>query len=291
MTAREVQAVPGAGAPAARRVGLPARIRRWCSGLLDAAVPQTCVACGAWIPGDGPSACPPCHAEMTAGLSRPYCPRCGRTLPTPAIHDDGCARCEHEPFWNVAGVVRVGLYTPKLRATLVRVKYGGVERGADYLAELLARALAAHPDRAHIRALVPVPMHWQRRIQRPCDHTHLLAAALSRQLHVPVVRMVRRQRHRPSQTVMTGRMARFENVREAFAPSWQWTLWRRLHAFDKRDAVVIVDNLLASGATVHEVSKVLRKAGAKRILAAVVARPAAPGDPWLSPDALIGTPG
>ena len=79
-------------------------------GVLDAALPQTCAACGEWMPGSTGSVCAACQDEVAAALDLPYCYRCGRTLPPPALHDDGCARCKIEPYWNVAGVARVGLY-------------------------------------------------------------------------------------------------------------------------------------------------------------------------------------
>lgn len=246
--------------------------------LLDAVVPQTCVGCGVWIAADGRAACGRCHAEIAAGLARPYCKRCGRTLPQPAIHERGCARCRAETHWNVAGVARVGVYEPALRGPLVSLKYRGHERNADYLAEWMAVAVRQCGWLDELDALVPVPMHWLRRRQRPCDHAQVLTVALSRRIGVPVTRLVRRAKHTPSQTAITAKSARFENVRGCFAwPRWYQPPW------PKRDlrgrTVCVVDNLMMTGATVHEVAKVLRRAGARRIYAVVAARPAAPGDP------------
>lgn len=242
-------------------------------GILDAALPQTCVACGAWIPGGTGLACEACHARITVAMSAAYCPRCGRTLPHTAIHEDGCARCKLERFWNVAGVARISRYDPTSRAVLLGLKYAGRERNADYLAGLLGDELRRLGWLDELDALVPVPMHWLRRLQRPCDHARVLAEALARHVKVPVVRLVRRAKHAPSQTEMPTKTQRFENVKGCFAPPRWW----RPNVAGK--TVCIIDNLLVAGATVHEVSKVLRKAGAKRIYAAVISRPAAPGDP------------
>lgn len=246
--------------------------------LLDAVLPQTCVSCGAWIAGGDRPACDACHAEIAAGLARPYCRRCGRTLPPPAIHERGCARCRREIHWNVAGVARVGVYEPALRVPLVGLKYHGRERNADYLADWMALALRQRGWLDAMDALVPVPMHWLRRRQRPCDHAGVLASALSARIGVPVVRLVRRAKHMPSQTAITAKTARFENVRGCFSlPRWYQPPWPRRDLHGR--AVCIVDNVMMTGATVYEVAKVLRKAGAKRIYAVVVARPASPGDP------------
>jgi len=234
-------------------------------------------------------ACAACHAVLDGRRRLPYCRRCGRTLPAAAIHTDGCARCRTEAFWNVAAVARAGPYVGGLRDLLLDLKYRGQERNAEYAGDLLADELRGCDWPGTLDALVPVPMHWLRRCQRPCDHARLLAEALSRRLNVPVVRLLRRARHAPSQTRQHGKVARFENVRGCFAtrgwwrerlPAWlrPWLGW--WPAADLRGKTVcIVDNLIVAGATVHEVAKMLRKAGVRRVYAAVVARGPAPGDP------------
>ena len=249
-------------------------------GLLDAALPQTCVACGQWLPSGAGVACPACHSQIGVVMALPYCSRCGRTLPRSAIHEDGCARCKSEQHWNVAGVARVGLYTPAIRSLTVGLKYRGHERMADYMASWLAAALRGRGWLPALDALIPVPMHWLRRAQRPCDHARVLADALARRLKLPVLRPVQRTKHSPSQTGLTTRAARFENVKGCFGvPRWYVPPWPKPSVRGK--TVCIVDNLMSTGATIIEVSKVLRRAGAKRVFAAVIARPAATGDPGM----------
>jgi ComF family protein len=246
-------------------------------GLLDAALPQTCAACGQWISESAGLVCTTCADEVNAALALPYCHRCGRTLPPPALHADHCARCKSEPHWNVAGVARVGVYPTATRSLLLGLKYRGQERNASYLANRLAAALRDRAWADTLEAFVPVPMHWRRRLQRPCDHARVLAEALGQRMKVPVLRLVRRVRHSPSQTGITSKTARLENVRGCFALRLgYWPPWPRLSVAGK--TVCIIDNLMMTGATVTEVSKVLRRAGAKRIYAALIARPAGPGD-------------
>jgi len=251
-------------------------------GILDATLPQTCVSCGEWIPAGRRLACDACHSAIRAGMHQRYCSRCGRTLPSPAIHEKGCARCRTERFWNVRGVARIGLYGPLLRPILLGLKYAGRERNADYLADLLAMELSRRGWLDRLDAFVPVPMHWLRRLQRRCDHAHVLTETLARRVKLPVLRPVRRVRHSPSQIGITARPARFENVKGCFGPpAWHVPPWPKADVSGK--TVCIVDNLLSAGATVYEVSKTLRMAGAKVIYAAVIARPAAPGDPPSEP--------
>jgi predicted amidophosphoribosyltransferase len=263
-----------------------AALRSLGSGLLDALLPQTCAACGEWIDAQQGLVCGACDAAVRAGLTRPYCSRCGRTVPSPAIHEDGCARCKTESFWNVAAIARVGGYTPAVRRLAVGLKYRGSERNAEYLADRLVQAMSAAGWLPELDALVAVPMHWLRRGQRPCDHAAVLAEALSRRIRRPVIRPVRRARHAPSQANIASKTVRFENVRDCFAPPrWWLPPWPkpRLTGW----TVCIIDNVVSTGATITEVSKVLRRAGAKRIYAATIARPAAPGDPAADQTALV----
>ena len=246
-------------------------------GALDAVLPQTCIICGEWIMSGSGMACGSCDEQLTDTIKPTYCPHCGRTMPRPAIGDRDCARCKRESFWNVAGVARVGAYTPPIQKLTLGLKYAGRERNADFAADLLASAIERRGWLGEFDFLVPVPMHWLRRWQRPCDHADLLAAALARRLKIPLLRAVKRIKHTPSQVGVTSRAERFRNVERCFACR-RWMNGRLAGA-----RVCIVDNLLATGATVHEVSKVLRRAGARRIHAAVIARTVLAGDTQASP--------
>jgi ComF family protein len=241
--------------------------------VLDAVLPQTCCSCASWIPAGAGPLCDDCRAALEATAALPYCPRCARTAAPLSIHEQDCARCRSEQFWNVRGIVRVGEYGEEaLRRLLLGLKFAGHDRQADLLGELLADALRGAPWFDEIEVLAPVPMHRLRRWQRPCDHAQALAESAARRLGLPVQRAaVRRVKYARSQIKTLSRAERFRNVKDCFGPA----------RFSKvaGATVCIVDNLLVSGATIHEVSKVLRQSGAKRIYAAVAARAHLPGDP------------
>ncbi len=252
-------------------------LRRVLHTLIDAALPQTCVSCGTWIPGDTGLICSECSAAIDAAQDTPACPRCGRSLPQTAIHGHGCARCRSEHFWNISELVRVGRYDNQLRPLLLDLKYRGRERNAEHLADRLAAMLAQRGWVADLDGLVPVPMHWLRRWQRPCDHARVLADAVGRRLGIPTLTAVRRRRYGRSQTRLTTRHERFDNVRGCFDGIPQ------ADRLVRGKTVCIIDNLLMTGATVCELSKILRHFGAKRIYAAVIGRPPTPGDPVAEP--------
>lgn len=252
------------------RLALRARAAR--DALLDAVLPQACAACAVPIAAGRGLLCGACDDEIHLAANLPRCGRCGRTVHAASIRVHECGLCHRETFWNVGGVARIGPYScGALRSMILSLKYRGTERAAEPLAHRLADALRREPWIGELEMLVPVPMHWLRRWQRPCDHAYVLAAAVGRRLGIPVrSAAVRRPRYGPSQTRAASRYARFENIRGCFAPARRARVQGRV--------VCVIDNLLVSGATIHEVSKVLRRAGARRIYAAVAARSAPPGE-------------
>lgn len=275
-----------AGTPAPlRELFRPAPLRgffRVLRDVGDAVLPQRCTACELLIPSRIGRLCTACSDEIRDLLAVPYCSRCGRSVHTASQHGDGCPLCASEPYWNVASLVRVGPYTGALSELAVGLKFGGRTRNAALLAELLAARLRAAPWFEEVRAFVPVPMHWLRRLQRPCNHAYELTEALAHLTSRPLVRAMRSIAYRPSQMHLPTRNQRFENVKGVFGP--------RRRAADKiaGRTVCIVDNLLMTGATIHEVSKVLRRMGAKRIYAAVIARTVTPGDMQAAAEAFKG---
>lgn len=248
--------------------------------LIDAILPQDCTACHAPIDtaqnaGDSnhgpslfePSLCRACDALVAPLLNLTYCPRCARTVQPHSIHENKyCAWCSRESQWNIAGIARIGPYASPLREMLCSLKFGGNQRAADWIAGRLAQALRNRPWFSRVEMLVPVPMHWMRRLQRPCAHARVLAEALGARLHLPVRSWVWRWKYAPSQMAITTRSARLENVADCFGPS----PWALHHVQGRR--VCIVDNLVVSAGTIYEVSKVLRRLGAKEIFTAIACR-------------------
>lgn len=273
---------------------------RWSPRLLalratDLLFPNCCAACGHTFSANffRVALCPGCATKIQDLSARPYCSRCGRSSPITAIHENNCAACRREHHWNLRKIVRVGDYRDPLRSLILGLKYAGQQRNAVVLGELLAGALRSCAWFSGIDAILPVPMHWKRRLQRPCDHAMLLAREVRRRLDVPMIRAVRRVRYAPSQTDLV-RSQRFENVAGCFAPRWSAL---RMHARRRRQLegggsdgwitrmaerwilplsvsgkrVCIIDNLMTTGATIQEVAKATRRAGASAVYAAILA--------------------
>jgi ComF family protein len=200
--------------------------------------------------------CDTCWSAI-ARWSPPWCACCGQPVAAWRASAERCPRCRRIP--GALSVRVVGPYEGRLRDVLHAFKYDGRRSLAPTLAALL-RAQAAD-TLAGADVLVPVPLHRARRRSRGFNQAHDLAAALG----PPVVAALRRVRATVAQTALTAG-ARRRNVRGAFALAPA-----ALDAITGR-VVVLVDDVITTGATLEACAAILRAAGAAEVRAVTVAR-------------------
>jgi ComF family protein len=161
-------------------------------------------------------------------------------------------------------VVVFGSYAEGLRHTVLLMKRGAREPLSLAIGRWLAARLESDLRQRSIDFIVPVPMFWRRRLWRGTNNPDLLAEALSDRLGVPFdPRCLVRVRSTPQQN-MVPPSERHANVRGAF---------RLRGGRDVTDkTLLVVDDVLTTGATCNETAKVLKEAGAKAVHVCVVAR-------------------
>jgi ComF family protein len=175
---------------------------------------------------------------------------------------DDCPWCrDHDLRFD--RTVTVGSYQRELRDAVLKLKHPRTED----LAAALAALLLSHEATLRalgIDAVAPIPMHWRRRVIRGHNGPELIAGHLARRLRAKYDRrlLVRRRYTQPQAGLSPP--ARRENVHQAFAVRWG----RRL----KGRRILLVDDILTTGATCSEAAKVLKKAGAATVVVAVLAR-------------------
>ncbi|HUS90909.1 MAG TPA: ComF family protein [Phycisphaerae bacterium] len=231
-------------------------------GMLDLLLPDVCGACGAErVAADG--LCEACNRQLLSLVALSACPRCGQTLgPNIPARENGCGACP-ETLPRFERVYRLGPYTGPLRLAVRGLKYHRLLRLRGRLSRLLAeRILADGPDCA-LDAVVPVPMHWRRRLSRGFDHARSIAAGVARELGVPLGGEIVRVRNTPPQ-IHLPRTKRIENVHGAFDV--------RSPATVRGAAVLLVDDVTTTGATANEAARTLLRAGARRVRLAVLAK-------------------
>lgn len=240
-------------------------MRRLVRPLLDLLLPPLCPSCRNLVAEPG-SLCPDCWKGMDF-LAQPFCQRCG--LPFSFDAGDGealvCAAClDDPPPWREArSVLR---YNDASKGLILAFKHADRTDLAPALARWMARAGTPLLDRAEI--IVPVPLHWTRLFARRFNQSALLAHALGRIARMPVAPDLLTRTRRTASQGHLKRGERFGNVKGAFA------VRPRQLAEIQGKTVLLVDDVLTSGATAKECARILLKAGAKEVDMLTVARAA-----------------
>lgn len=232
-------------------------------GLLELFYPACCHVCAQPLAPSGAPICPTCRdAFRTDPLAS--CPRCAAGVGPFALTDGGCSRCREEslPF---EAAVRLGRYDGPLRDVILRMKHHTGEALAELMGELLADLAGPQLLALKAEVVVPVPLHWWRRWRRGYNQSAALAHGLAAGLKLPYQPgWLRRIRNTPPQTSQT-LAGRRENVRGAFRARPGVPLRGR--------SVLLVDDVMTTGATASEAARALRAGGAARVVVAVLARP------------------
>jgi competence protein ComFC len=153
-----------------------------------------------------------------------------------------------------------GSFEGKLRELIHQFKYGGMKPLAKPLADYLAAAL---PRERQFDAVVPMPLHWRRQWKRGFNQSDLLARATARRCGIPMIRAVRRVRATKSQAGLSNARRR-ENVSGAFRARGQKTVRGR--------RILLIDDVLTTGATASACARVLKRAGATSVTVLTLAR-------------------
>ena len=246
-------------------------------GIADLLFPPSCARCATELD-DSTEAdrdvrlCDSCLEEMEI-FSEPMCVRCGvpvpkvlfpeaeigPSLPTP----DGCYHCSGRKLW-FDETIALGAYEGLLRDIVLRMKRATGDSLTLAMGRLLMKMRKGRLADVGADVVAPIPSHWRRRFVHRTNSAALLAEVLADGLRVPLAeRLVKRSRYTVRQSDLSS-TDRWSNVRRAFS------LRAGYHLKDAH--VLLVDDVLTTGATCSEAAKALRKAGAARVTVAVIAR-------------------
>jgi len=252
--------------------GVAGRIAtRFVSGVADLVCPPNCLVCSEPLDRNDRSHyyCDECCRRLIVDVSE-YCPKCGaigRLLPNVGEShgtQPGCRECERQEY-RFSKTVVLGHYTESLRSLILDMKRDRDGILATNMAKLLLKTRERELCDLAPELVVPVPMHFARRFFRGTNNPVFFAKEIGHTLNIPVgTRLVRRTRYTKPQFHLKPRQ-RYRNVLGAFA-----FVGRKNIIAGKR--VLIVDDVMTTGATCNEVARVLREAGAASVSVAVFAR-------------------
>lgn len=193
----------------------------------------------------------------------PYCGRCGLPFEGNITVEFTCWNCrEHELHFRKARAAVQ--YSGVVREAIHRYKYNHHVWFEQFLGRLLCERAAGQVTNSDYDAIVPIPLHWTRRLQRSFNQAERLALALSQASGVPMNSRLLRRRVRTETQTRLGRKERARNMRQAFE--------YRAKAPLNGARLVLVDDVVTTGATASACAKVLMDNGAALVDVWSVAR-------------------
>jgi competence protein ComFC len=237
------------------------RIRTVCNTLIELFYPSNCAGCGA-PQSPGILLCEQCK-ESVPHISQPYCHICSRPFEGLISGNFACSNCADRP---PAFDCVVSKYQAKgvLRDLIHRFKYGRQYYLRGILAEYLVEAMQDERIlKEPIDWIVPVPLHPAKLRERGFNQAAALGEALCKREGLSTLRCIQRKRYTPTQTRFD-RAERMRNLHKAFAV--------RKNSNVRGKHLVLLDDILTTGSTLHECALVLRESGAASVRAITVAR-------------------
>lgn len=221
--------------------------------LAELLFPTRCAGCGEYA---GRPLCSECTASLPR-IKGPVCALCGR----PTLYEvNGCRECRGR-VKDIDATMALAVYEEPLRSAIHKLKYGNGRRLAPLLGAMAAVRLAPLLRKGD-PLLTYVPMHRLKKRAKGYDHAELLAEGVARALGLSVAGLLERTRLTKAQSSLTHERRRV-NVKGAFA-----VIEKELGGID----VILVDDVLTTGYTLSECAGVLRRAGAGKITACILAR-------------------
>lgn len=222
--------------------------------LLDLLIPPRCEVCNTL---QEPVLCDACLAQFTP-ITEPYCAHCGLPLDPLARQADCCVQCRTSPP-AFAAARAAAYYRGTLRRAVHLFKYAMTPS----LATPLGKYMAAHLVQPFpVDCLCPVPLHPTRERMRGFNQSLLLAECLAAHWQVPIEHSVLQRTQDTTPQMLLPVEERRRNVKGAFAAE------HALHG----ECVGLVDDVLTTGSTLHECSRVLLHAGAGQVVVFTLAR-------------------
>lgn len=226
--------------------------------------PPCCAHCQQTLdcPQIGPQLCDSCRVAVFTP-QHAGCPRCGAYGVRRDAKSGGCLECRDTKLWFDT-VVSLGTYEGPLRQSVVQMKY----EGGQSLAVAAGKQLAVWVGRSEIAGEIDlvscVPKYWLKRITAGGNNVESIMSGLANELKKPFLDDLLACSRRIKKQSMLSPDQRRRNVRGA---------WSVASGYEIAGAhILLVDDVMTTGATANEASKALKKAGATRVSVAVIGR-------------------
>lgn len=230
------------------------QLKAFTEWLLNLFFPPKCLSCQTLVAKTG-SLCAHCWNQMEF-VHQPLCVQCGHPFEFSLTEDTLCGECvANPPPYRKARTVC--MYNDISRNIVTGLKYSDRTYIAPYIARWMTRNGQSLLEEADY--IVPVPLHRLRLFTRRYNQALLLANTIGKQTGIPLMHnLLKRKRHTPPQAGLT-RNQRLKNVTGAF------TIRSKYHKRICQKHIVLIDDVMTTGATIHACTRALLKAGAVRV--------------------------
>lgn len=228
----------------------------WLNIIQKNLLPPTCILCG-HTGMDNLDLCLSCFQHLPSNLHA--CQQCAQALPIDGYNHNNCKRCrKFSPAYDRSTAPY--LHQGAVRHLITTMKFNGHYKNARLLGNLLALCLKQHATLPDV--IIPIPLHKARYRERGFNQCIEIARTLSKDLNLPLdLNSCIRNRDTPHQTTLTAKQRR-NNIKQAFVVTKPM---ENLH-------IAIVDDVMTTGSTAHELANALKLAGARQVDVWVFAR-------------------
>ena len=225
--------------------------------IIDLLYPRRCPVCDEILFPGKVKICVDCRSKIIY-IKEPTCKKCGK--PLKCAEAEYCADCMEKSYFYKEGAALFSY--PPLKQSLYRFKYGGRQEYADFYAEEIVRFLNQKIAGWNAEALIPVPLHKDKKRVRGYNQAEVLADAISKRTGIPVCASIVERVKNTIPQKQLDETARQNNLKRAF----------KIYQNDvKLNTIIIIDDIYTTGSTINALSYTCRNAGIKDIYFLTVA--------------------
>ncbi|MDR2007809.1 MAG: ComF family protein [Alphaproteobacteria bacterium] len=219
--------------------------------LLNFIYPPKCYLCSADIASEG--LCSECFPKLQVAYKH-YCHMCGIELKV----GDRCLGCQAKPK-NFNSVSYCFVYSPEVFKLIGGFKNNDKTYMAKFLSSFMIKKVNESGLANKIDIIIPVPIHYAKLIKRKYNHTGLLAKEIAKHFNKPFRVDVLQKTKKTADQMTLGSDKRLKNIKGAF------NIKKNHLQLLKDKNILLVDDVLTTGATINECAKVLKRAGCSRV--------------------------
>lgn len=203
--------------------------------------PKTCCFCGKISKEE---LCDDCKNKIIY-IKEPRCKKCGK--PIRYKEKEYCQDCANRKFYYEQGR-SLWIHKEPVSHSIYWFKYHNRRIYSEFYAKELCRIYGSTVKRWGIDLIVPVPLHWKRRLQRGYNQSELIARKVGKMLEIPVeTKVVRRVLNTKPQKKLNDKERR-RNIKEAFEVTNKGVQNRK---------ILLIDDIYTTGSTINEISRIL----------------------------------